>query len=577
MKKSLVAVAVVGCVAALIIIYYAVATPGEQVVIPAPSQTAKQSVASTEPVATGPSKEALLIESKGLVEFEASGNVAKTDPQIKALASEMMPIFKEMGDGTDAIKNSAAIVAFGKIIERHPEYSDAYVQRAMTSLLANKTDYDQILSDIDKVIKLDTSPEDAYSADEMYGWRAKVDMLKGDYKQALDDLENAIRSNYNNANAAFHGGGVKPDEDANATLLNKKDFDLLVAKYPEDYRAYVDRGLFYRTFTFLDEHNFTPTLENLKQAQQLNPKSALVEFLLGDTYQSGLFATKAAWSDISDITGATGGYKERGQETALQHYKKAVELDSTFAPAYAGAAEALLQLKRQAEAIPYYDKAIELDPNDSIAYNGRGWAKTSTNDLAGAISDFGKAIKLKETDSNSLSSRSSLESNYESRADAYAKELNYNSAVEDYGHAIGMSFSGLVLLVNLPEIRAMYPEFKSVSDQDLLEGLRQKYYPDLSPADFVNRINKNKQWDEFVLAGVYVKRGDAYLHMGKFEEAQKEYARATGLGCSYLVDGWKTSPTLKECLDKTDDPLGLNSQDAQQQQIQDCMNQASQQ
>jgi hypothetical protein len=53
----------------------------------------------------------------------------------------------------------------------------------------------------------------------------------------------------------------------------------------------------------------------------------------------------------------------------------------------------------------------------------------------------------------------------------------------------------------------MYPELSNISDQDLLEGLRQKYFPNMSAVDFSGQYQKNKEFSDFVLANLYVSRG----------------------------------------------------------------------
>jgi len=78
--------------------------------------------------------------------------------------------------------------------------------------------------------------------------------------------------------------------------------------------------------------------------------------------------------------------------------------------------------------------------------------------------------------------------------------------------------------MSIPQIRAMYPEFKDISDHDLLEGLREKYFPNMRSEDFVGQYQKNnKPFEDFVLAGLYVDRGGAYLKAGDFKKAAGEH------------------------------------------------------
>ncbi len=494
--------------------------------------------------------QALAIESKGLAEFNAENDTVNTvTSQDKKLAEEMMPIFKEMGDGKDNAKNNDAVVALGKIIGKYKEYSDAYLLRATISVLVGDTDYQKILSDIDNAIKFHSSTKytSAYdSTNGMYSLRTKVDILSGNYQQAVNDLETAIKIDPTKMGDVFNTGGVKAEDDSNPTALQKKDIDLLIAKYPDDHRVYMYKGLFYNSFSTYNEQYYSPTIDSLKQAQKINPTSALVNYFLGTVYEKQAFWSKAAASDVSDITGASGGYKVKTNGIALQYFHEAVTLDSKFAEAYYQAASSLYNLKGYAEAIPFYDRAIELDPNNFAALNDRALAKTYTNDYYGAISDFSQAITLKKAKTNS-----SLDNTYENRASAYIKTTNYESAIEDYNRAIGLKFASQVFLMSIPQIRALYPEFKDISDQDLLEGLRQKYFSNMTSVDFIGNyqhdtVNKNedkKPFKDFILGDLYTSRGDAYVLAGNFKNASKDYARAVYEGSTSILDRWRPIST----------------------------------
>lgn len=499
-----------------------------------------QKKSSTEkPIARSPQE--ILIENKGLAEFNAENDtINDVSAQDKKLAEEMVPIFKEMGDGKDIAKNKEAVSALGKIIGKYPEYSDTYFMRAIISILVADKDYQKILSDIDNAIKFHSSIKykSAYdSTAGMYSLRAKVDILSGNYQQAVWDLETAIKADPSKIRDVFNAGGVKPEDDSNPTALQKKDLDLLIAKYPDDYRTYMFRGLFYGFFTTFDEKYFALANKDLKEALKINPQSALINYLLGKTGQKIAFWTKAAWSDVSGITGAKGGFREQANKVALNYFKNAIKLDPKFTDAYAQVAESFYSLKQYSEAIPYYDKVIERQPENAGAYNDRALAKKYINKYYDAISDFSEAIKHKRLKPNiSLG----LDNTYENRAVAYVKVNNYDSAIEDYSSAIGLKFASQVFLMSVPQIRAIYPEFNNISDQDLLEGLRQKYFSNMSAADFSGQYQKNnKPFEDFVLAGLYSSRGDTYLSAGNFKKAATEYARALHDWSKYVPDRWK--------------------------------------
>src|SRR5262249_44333220 len=151
--------------------------------------------------------------------------------------------------------------------------------------------------------------------------------------------------------------------------------DLLIAKFPDDYRPYMFRGLFYAFFTTFSEEYFMPALNDLKQAKKINPNSPLVSYFLGSVYQKATFRTKAAWADVSKSSGyndkINGGYRDKINTIALQNFDDAIRLDPQFADAYTQAAESLYSLERFAESLPYFDKVIALQPENAGAYNDR--------------------------------------------------------------------------------------------------------------------------------------------------------------------------------------------------------------
>jgi tetratricopeptide (TPR) repeat protein len=493
-----------------------------------------------------PNPQALLLENLGLPEFAASTNAADAaSPTEKQVGEQMMPILQLFGDGKNPENTKKAIAGLTNVVAAHADYGDAYLLRATFVLTAGGADYQALLKDIDTVIRLHASKRyrSAYpSTAGMLALKAKVHFLAGDDTAAMDDLFVAVSTHPNDMNEVFNTGGVKPEDTENPTVLHKAEFDALVSRHPDDYRPPLFRGLFYAVFNSFDEEYYVPALQDLERASRLNPRSALVRYCLGTVTQKRAFLTKAAASDISDLTGAKGGFKERVRNAALAHFTEAVVLDPTFAPAHAQIAECLYSLKRYAEAIPVYDKWIELEPGNAGAYNDRGLSKAATGDEYGAIADFSKAIALK-TDKGGDMVGNSLEN----RAGAYLKTGNYDAAINDYGGAIGRKFASLVFLMPVTQIRAMYPELAKITDPDLLEGLRHKYFPNMKPTDFAQQYAENrKPFQEFVIAGLYVSRGDAYLRSGQFRKAAGEYVRAHTIFSSALDDRWRTFSSTPE-------------------------------
>jgi len=94
--------------------------------------------------------------------------------------------------------------------------------------------------------------------------------------------------------------------------------------------------------------------------------------------------------------------------------------------------------------------------------------------------------------------------------------MNYDSAIDDYGKAIGLKLASQVFLMSLPQIRTLYPELNRIQDHDLLEGLRQKYFPNMGSSDFANNYKhdtldkkqRQKAIQRVCSRRLYTSRGD---------------------------------------------------------------------
>jgi len=86
---------------------------------------------------------------------------------------------------------------------------------------------------------------------------------------------------------------------------------------------------------------------------------------------------------------------EKGQvEEAIKHFKKAVEIQPDYAPAYASLAHAYHKQGRLDDAVKYYSAAIELAPNTVEIHYGLGVALFSRGQPGDAIAQFQKVLQL---------------------------------------------------------------------------------------------------------------------------------------------------------------------------------------
>jgi tetratricopeptide (TPR) repeat protein len=220
---------------------------------------------------------------------------------------------------------------------------------------------------------------------------------------------------------------------------------------------------------------------------------------------------------------------------ALAAYNKAVQVDPHFTQGYFQRAELYLEFKQYRNAISNFDKVIEVNPKVKGAYHDRGVAKLESTDFYGAISDFSSALDNKLADPKLA---------YENRADAYVKVGNYENAIKDYTQAIKIELGGQLFLMNISQVKKLYPEYKNASDDALCKKLHAMFFRNMKYEDFAKQLTdvnmKKGDFDSFLIPNLLVKRADAYLLAGDYKRAIADYQRTAG-GFDYgrkTVDRW---------------------------------------
>ena len=489
-------------------------------------------------------REASLIEATGLPEFASEHNARPVSTPNQDFARELQPITDLLIEKPGAPpKTGQAIDALGALIAKHPDRPDLRVLRASVSLVHGGKNYQDTLADIDAALSAEPKlvATGMYKKPTVLALRAKVDVLRGDFKGALDDLAAAVTADPDAYSEVFRSGGVKPEEDTDPTSLNKADYDALVSSFPNDFRSYMFRGLFHLFFATFGEKAFPLAIADLRRATEIDPSSALARCFLGSAVYMMAYRTEAAWRDLSDDTGAPGGYRNQMRNAALPHFQRAAELDPKLVGAHANLAAVQTSLKRYPEAIASYSRVLELQPNNASVFNDRGLAKAEIRDDFGAFSDYSEAIRLATKGDGTLGS---LSTTYQNRAKASLRIQRPDDAIADYGRAIATTLKSQIFMIQLPQIREMYPELRNILDKDLLEGLRQKYFPNMNRDVFTKHYAElTKRWDEFVLAGLYVERADVVLRSGNYRKAAEEYVRASKVWTHALDDRWRVLAT----------------------------------
>jgi len=417
------------------------------------------------------------------------------------------------------------------LIQQYPASADALSTRLMLSCEIKAKDTSINISDIDAIIRLQKSAvtrDSMVPEPQLRAIKAKVEYDSGDHKRAVEDLDSAITVDVHNADNLLNSGGVKPENKSDPCSWYEPDLDRLIREYPSDYRVYLFRGLYYLVFQrFSEADSYSQQLvSDFERAAMLNPKSPLPQYFLG----------KAHVSTLAVMFG-TDVHAPEKRAKALAAYARAVQIDPHFIPGYEELAETYYEEKRYREAIKNYDMVIQADPKAGGAYNDRGLAKSELNDSYSAISDFSSAIE-----NNDALSAGSLKQTYENRADEYVKVKDYDQAIKDYTEAIKSLLGEEIFLMNIAQVKRIYPEYIKVSDDALCRKLHWMFFQNMKYEDFAKQLmdTTRQDFDTFLIPDVLVKRGDTYLKSGDFRRAIIDYQRAAN-GFAYgrkVIERW---------------------------------------
>jgi tetratricopeptide (TPR) repeat protein len=409
-----------------------------------------------------------------------------------------------------------ARAALSHFLEDHPTFSPAYTMRAMGDFcfLASK-EYDSISNDVQGAFNTFTPEVGVFSQSDLLALRGKVRFDAGRYKDALDDLESAMKAKLDSADSIFGSGDTKPETtNTNPCIWTMSNLDTFAQKFPKDYRVPLLRGLYIKFFATFDEKLYQPAIQELQKAALLNPRSPLPHYVLGELYFKASFLTKAAWASDE---GRTDPIRK-----AVAAYSRAIQLDPGFSPAYEMRASCYEQQKQYLLAIADYDKVLELDKDNVTAFADRGLAELEMGRYFAATSDLGEAIRRKGEDGNPLS----VSMSYEYRADAYTNLGMYQDAIQNYSQAIKYKLANITFLITLHQFRGLYPEYNKVSDEVLIRKINVLFWPQYDYATMSKQLlEKESEWKISMINDLYEKRGDCYLRSGDYRRGVLDFTR----------------------------------------------------
>ncbi len=420
-------------------------------------------------------------------------------------------LFDIVGHLKDEAETKSTLPKLDDFIAQHPDNSDAYFLRTTcAACILNSRDFASISNDVKAAIS--HSPKNIYNDTDYYSLLGKIAFVSAQYGQAADDLERAMSRDLSSAGRMFNIEGIEPERTSKFCIWNLSDLDTLVAKLPNDYRAWLFRGLYYKFFTTFKEDYYSKALPQFQRAAVLNPHSPLPPYFIGELYSKASFWTKKAW--------ASDAGRDEASKSAVQAYTKAIQLDPKFLPAYEKRASGYLNLKEYPQAIKDYDRILVLDPKNGTAYSDGGIAKLEIGQYRAAISDFREAIRLKNEGDSFLSNL------YKYCGDADVSLGDFREAISDYSKAIERRLANDSFLFSLKQIRALYPEYDHVSDEALARKLNVLFWPQFDYKVFTKQLEENGKWEvSFLFSELYEKRGDAYLKAGDFRRGVLDFTR----------------------------------------------------
>ncbi|MFQ5854912.1 MAG: tetratricopeptide repeat protein [Anaerolineae bacterium] len=186
-------------------------------------------------------------------------------------------------------------------------------------------------------------------------------------------------------------------------------------------------------------------------------------------------------------------YELQDYNEALADFVWAIEQDPTFAGAYYNRGVTYEELQRYGEALADYTQAIELDPTNAKTYTNRGAIYEGLERYDEALADYDRAIQLDPTASLA----------YTNRGNVYYKLQRYDEALADYTEAVQVD----------------HTDAMAYFGRGLTYARRQRYEESL--AEYTRAVELDP-----ALAQAYTNRGNIYEQLAQYDEAIADHTRA---------------------------------------------------
>ena len=342
-------------------------------------------------------------------------NISVTSPAQARIHYSRGETFRTGGD------YSRAITEYSEAIWLYPNYTDAYIKRAV--IYTTQKDFNRAIADYTQAIRLEPTAL-------RYAERGSLYRDSGGIDPAIADYSAAIRLEPTALHYSERGLMYREKGDLGNAIA---DYTELLRLEPTALR-YNERGLMYRDTNDLDR-----AIADYTQAIRLEP-TALRYNERGEMHREkgDLDYAIADYSQAIRLEPTALRYNERGLmyrekndlDYAIADYTEVIRLEPT-ALRYNERGLMYREKNDFDHAIADYTQAIRLEPT-ALRYNERGEMYRSLNDRTRAIADYTEAIDMEPTAPR-----------YYERGLMYRESGNLDYAIADYTEVIRMEPTAL--------------------------------------------------------------------------------------------------------------------------------------
>ncbi|MGZ3884764.1 MAG: tetratricopeptide repeat protein [Bacteroidia bacterium] len=332
--------------------------------------------------------------------------------------------------------------------------------------LLDEEKFDPALQDFNKAIGL--KPGDA----EPYYYRGRCYLLMGKAAEAKIDLEKAIE--LDNKKSIYYNLLGIVNENLKDTAAAFDNYTKAIALDPSDCKPLSNLANWYE-----DRQQYTMALKYIGSCIKKCP---------GDP--ANLMAEGLIFEALKDTV------------AAVNDYKAAVRLDSTYAAAYYALAYMSNAKSDYRRALAYINKAIAGDPKSAENYMERAKSYEGLNDSINALASYSKAVEADPK--NGLA--------WYSRANFYSLHNNHQAAINDYSKMIALDR-------NDPD--ALYARAECYADTD-------NYAAALADLELAKKLNPSDPY-------IYFQTGNCQDATRYYREAIESYNAAIKLDSNTFV------------------------------------------